>query len=200
MFWDKQEHAAGVAMSFRAAGCFCLLDEKVLLMQRNPHKSYGLHWAIPTGKIEHGETPRNCMIRELQEELNIEVNSSELELIGDFIVEVERLAYQYVTFVLHLNKEPTIIPNPAEIHRIEWKPINRIQKRKVVPYFYNTVNALVEWETNQSAQVAMFPESEATCVDRKRLRSYRTRRVRLPDKNITQIGTTRSSVGTHIVR
>ena len=187
-------------VSFRAAGCFCLLGDEVLIMQRHPQKSYGLHWAIPTGKLESGETPHECMVRELKEELDIDVNASALALIGDFVVEIDQLSrFEYFTFVLHLNKMPNLTPSPVEIHQLEWKPVDRIRKRKVVPYFYNTVNALIEWELEKSAQIAMFPESEANRVDRRKLRSYRNYRIQPKIKGPTVIRPSYPSSGTEFL-
>ncbi len=46
-------------------------DSHVLLCQRLPSARYGLKWEFPGGKVEPGETPREAIIRELQEELGI---------------------------------------------------------------------------------------------------------------------------------
>ena len=50
-----------------------LLDEKILVTQRSEKMSLPLKWEFPGGKIEQNETARNCIIREIKEELNIEI-------------------------------------------------------------------------------------------------------------------------------
>jgi 8-oxo-dGTP diphosphatase len=47
-------------------------DGRVLLAQRPAGKSMAGLWEFPGGKLEAGETPEACLIRELHEELGIE--------------------------------------------------------------------------------------------------------------------------------
>ncbi|BCG99724.1 (deoxy)nucleoside triphosphate pyrophosphohydrolase [Mesorhizobium loti] len=47
-------------------------DGRVLLAQRPEGKQLAGLWEFPGGKVEHGETPEQCIIRELHEEIGIE--------------------------------------------------------------------------------------------------------------------------------
>ena len=51
-------------------------DGRILLAQRPPGKSMAGLWEFPGGKIEPGERPEDTLIRELHEELGIEVKAA----------------------------------------------------------------------------------------------------------------------------
>lgn len=73
-----------------------LKDNKVLIAQRAPDERMAGKWEFPGGKIEPGETPRQCLIREISEELDVSVEV--LDFFGESIyryehAEIRLLAY-----------------------------------------------------------------------------------------------------------
>ena len=53
-------------------------NRRLLLQQRPLHKHHGGLWEFPGGKVECGETPRLALVREIAEELGIEIETSAL--------------------------------------------------------------------------------------------------------------------------
>ena len=46
----------------------CMIDERVILVRNNRRE-----WDLPGGKLGHREQPEPCLVREMREELSIEV-------------------------------------------------------------------------------------------------------------------------------
>ncbi|WP_421916155.1 8-oxo-dGTP diphosphatase MutT [Mesorhizobium sp.] len=63
---------AGKRLLLVAACALVDADGRVLLAQRPEGKQLAGLWEFPGGKVEPGETPEQCIIRELQEEIGIE--------------------------------------------------------------------------------------------------------------------------------
>lgn len=59
--------------STEAAIAIVIRDCKVLICQRPADKSFSGYWEFPGGKREPHETMEQCLIRELREELGIQV-------------------------------------------------------------------------------------------------------------------------------
>ena len=57
-------------------GAVIVRDGEVLCAQRGPNGALGGMWEFPGGKIEPGETPEQALIRELEEELAIDVDQA----------------------------------------------------------------------------------------------------------------------------
>ena len=52
--------------------------ERFLICKRPAHKARALMWEFPGGKVEAGERPRDALIRECMEELDVTLDVGEL--------------------------------------------------------------------------------------------------------------------------
>ena len=52
------------------------VDDRVLLARRPPGKAMAGLWEFPGGKVDAGETPEFALIREMKEELDIDVTQA----------------------------------------------------------------------------------------------------------------------------
>lgn len=70
----------------QVAAALIVRGNELLICQRTRHQPMPLQWEFPGGKIEHGEQPRDALVRELDEELGIRAT------VGD---EVARIRHVY---------------------------------------------------------------------------------------------------------
>lgn len=95
-------------------------QNEVLLAQRPAHKSLPGKWEFPGGKVEEGETPEAALIRELREELGVEIAPEALEPFWF-------LSHTYHEFDFHLMMPVWLIrewsgtPRALEHAAITWK-------------------------------------------------------------------------------
>jgi len=54
--------------------CAIIIDrKKILIAQNNESSDHPFQWEFPGGKVKTGETEKECIVREIEEELNLTV-------------------------------------------------------------------------------------------------------------------------------
>ena len=53
-------------------------EDTILIAQRYVKTDHSLKWEFPGGKLECGETPEQCLAREIKEELNLKVEVADI--------------------------------------------------------------------------------------------------------------------------
>lgn len=98
--------------------------DKFMICQRPAHKARGLLWEFVGGKVEHGESKENALIRECREELAAELS------VGDVFMSV---MHEYPDINIHLTLfNATIkkgVPQMIEHNDIKW-----IKKEEIPQY------------------------------------------------------------------
>ena len=110
---------------------------KVLLATRPPNKIYAGHWEFPGGKLENNETVLSALIRELKEEVGIEVAHDECEYVTTIIQEYAH--GRVVLNVVLVNNWLGDIMN-VEGQQLLWHAIN--EECKAVPLLITTQRIL----------------------------------------------------------
>ena len=67
---------------------------EILIAQRLKGSHMGLKWEFPGGKIEPGESPEECLMREIKEELDLDIR------VGDRMMVVDH-QYEKIRVILH---------------------------------------------------------------------------------------------------
>jgi len=70
------------------SGVICR-EDKVLIAQRRQDDSMGGLWEFPGGRVDKGETPDECIVRELREELGVQAKP--LRLLDAMVVSGGRI-------------------------------------------------------------------------------------------------------------
>lgn len=65
----------------KATVAILIKNNKVMIAKREKEDSFGGKWEFPGGKFEEGETPEECLAREIKEELDIDIE------VGNFFAE-----------------------------------------------------------------------------------------------------------------
>ncbi len=95
-----------------------IIKHKKLLVTRDDDEDY---FKSPGGRIESSEKPEQTIIRELAEELGIEVNPDNMELFGTYFVEAHDGSGKKVRMDTYLVRKWKGTPEPqAEIAELKW--------------------------------------------------------------------------------
>ncbi|HEY5233192.1 MAG TPA: 8-oxo-dGTP diphosphatase MutT [Verrucomicrobiae bacterium] len=96
-------------------------DGKLLITQRHAKSHLGGLWEFPGGKREQGETFEQCLVREIREELGVEISVGELfeEIFHDYPEKSVRLKF----FICKLLSGE---PQPLDCAAVKWTGLSEL--------------------------------------------------------------------------
>lgn len=95
----------------------------VLLSQRKKDASQGLKWEFPGGKLEDGEAPEECIVREIKEELNIDI-----EVDGILKAVSHRYSERNILLLAYLCRHVGGVPMTLDCKSFSWVPVKELMK------------------------------------------------------------------------
>ena len=103
-------------------------ENRFLACQRPGHKARGLLWEFVGGKVEPGETKKQALIRECQEELAVTV------AVQDVFMEVDHVYPDLTVYLTLFNASIAEgIPQEIEHNDLRWITIEEIDQYEFCP-------------------------------------------------------------------
>lgn len=101
---------------YKSAGV--IIENRKLLVEKDVDKEF---FISPGGKLELGETPKQALVRELQEEFLIQVAESDLEELGQFSAPAAGQEHRIVNMsVFIVKKYQGTISHGHKVERLLW--------------------------------------------------------------------------------
>ena len=119
-------------MEIKLVVACALINEqgKVLINKRPKGRDYAGYWEFPGGKIQENETPEQAIIREIEEEISIDINSSCLAPLSFSTYNSKSLNLVLLLFIARRWKGI----ESANFHtELLWVKINKLRDFKMPP-------------------------------------------------------------------
>lgn len=114
------------------AGCYCEYQQQILFVKRHPEKSQGNTWGVPGGKLEAGETAAIAVMREVYEEVGIQIASSSLHSIGILYKRLPHLDFTFHLFRSRFESCPPITLALEENIEAKWVSIEEARQLSLI--------------------------------------------------------------------
>ncbi len=105
-------------------------DNRVMIAQRPEGKSMAGLWEFPGGKVEAGETPENALIRELKEELAIDVTAA---CLAPFTFASHTYEKFHLLMPLYVCRRWAGTPQAQEGQTLKWVRANTLKNYDMPP-------------------------------------------------------------------
>jgi 8-oxo-dGTP diphosphatase len=103
-------------------------DNKILIAKRPSNDKLANKWEFPGGKIEDGETPEECLVREIKEEFNIDIEVK--TYFGNSIYNYDHGSIELLAYLAHTE---SIELTPTAHDEYIWVSISELTKYDFAP-------------------------------------------------------------------
>ena len=137
--WGVVEEKSLKEMLLVAAVALIDVDGRVLISKRPDNKVMGGMWEFPGGKVADGETPEIALVRELEEELGIDTQTS---CLAPFSFASHRYDDFHLVMPLFLCRVWRGIPRPLEGQSLKWVRPSSLSEFNMAPADIHLVSML----------------------------------------------------------
>ena len=112
-------------------------NQKEILVTQRGYGDYKDGWEIPGGKLEPGETPEECIVREIREELATEVRAERILGVVDYDYPTFHLTMHCILCTIVSGKlqllehEAAKWVNKETLRSVDWLPADRLILDKI---------------------------------------------------------------------
>lgn len=102
--------------------------QRLLIAQRRfDSKNEGGKWEFPGGKVEFAENPETCLIREMKEELGVDIRIERLFNVVSHVFEVSGQV-RHIVLLSYIAGIVNGEPRPIEVETLRWIDINELSE------------------------------------------------------------------------
>lgn len=98
----------------------------ILTRRSGQLRSHARQWALPGGRLDPGETALTAALREMSEEIGLELQPD--ALLGRLDDYPTRSGYNITPFVFWAGRAPALTANPDEVHAIYRIPLTELDR------------------------------------------------------------------------
>ena len=105
-------------------------NDQILIAKRPNKKHLSGFWEFPGGKVEKGESPENALVREVKEELNIDIHNKCIAPLTFSEFNYEKF---HLLLLLYVCRRWEGEPMSMEKNEIKWVKANTLRQYKMPP-------------------------------------------------------------------